>query len=110
MSTDDFLSYKGSPTTSTTTLSTGSSSSGSPSRSNHVGAIAGGVVGGVAALIILAGLTLWLLRRKKNGHMRQESYPHVYHDDMNQAPGPRQTPELADEQARRELDASNRHM
>ena len=52
-------------------------------------------MGGVAALCILAGLTLWLLRRKKTGHMRQESYPHVNHDDMNQVPIIRQTPELA---------------
>lgn len=135
MSTNDILSHKGSPTTSSTASPTGSSNSTSPSRSKHTGAIAGGTVGGVAALCILAGLTLWLLRRKKNGHMRQESYSHVNHHDMNQAPitrqtpelanpqvyhrdmneasGPRQTPELADEQARLdqiELDTSDRDM
>ena len=113
MSTDDVFRHKDSSTTSNTTSSTGSSSPASPPRSNQTGAIAGGAVGGVAALCILAGLTLWRLRRRKNGQMRDASYPQVYRYDMNQAPGPRQTPELADEQARMdriELNANNRDM
>ncbi|ORY13046.1 hypothetical protein BCR34DRAFT_600168 [Clohesyomyces aquaticus] len=35
-----------------------------PSKSNHAGAIAGGVVGGIAALALLAGLLFFLRRRR----------------------------------------------
>ncbi|KAF5684575.1 kelch repeat protein [Fusarium circinatum] len=37
------------------------------SSSTPVGAIAGGVVGGVAAIVALVGIWLWIRRRKRNG-------------------------------------------
>ena len=42
---------------------------GAPGHKSHAGAIAGGVVGGVAALAILAGLLLWLRAQKRRKDM-----------------------------------------
>jgi len=41
-----------------------------PSPSRHTGAVAGGVVGGVAALLFLAGFLLW---RRRRAHRREKS-------------------------------------
>lgn len=43
----------------------GSSSSRGKNSSNHTGAVAGGVIGGVAALVLMAILAWFLWRRKK---------------------------------------------
>ncbi|KAF5254883.1 hypothetical protein FANTH_379 [Fusarium anthophilum] len=54
----------------TTTRSTDGPKFDSPpdnSSSTPVGAIAGGVVGGVAAIVALVGIWLWIRRRKRNG-------------------------------------------
>lgn len=42
---------------------------GAPGHKSHAGAIAGGVIGGVAALAMLAGLLLWLRARKRRKDM-----------------------------------------
>ncbi|KAI4137595.1 MAG: hypothetical protein LQ341_005083 [Variospora aurantia] len=41
-----------------------------PSSSNNTGAIAGGVVGGVVGLALIAGLAYFLYRRKRNGYSK----------------------------------------
>jgi LPXTG-motif cell wall-anchored protein len=44
----------------------GSGSSGSTKSSSNTGAIAGGVVGGVVGLALIAGVTVFFIRRRKN--------------------------------------------
>ena len=44
------------------------------SSTSHTGAIAGGVVGGVAAIALIAGLVFWLLRRKRRQNGSQLGY------------------------------------
>ncbi|KAI4240737.1 MAG: hypothetical protein L6R40_004982 [Gallowayella cf. fulva] len=57
------------------------------SGSNHTGAIAGGVAGGIAALFLLAGLSIWWLRRRKSKatdnaleNPTLAQYSHEHHD------------------------------
>ena len=44
--------------------SSASSSSNTPSRANPVGAIVGGVIGGVAFIALIAGIAIWRWRRR----------------------------------------------
>ncbi|KDR73491.1 hypothetical protein GALMADRAFT_251199 [Galerina marginata CBS 339.88] len=58
-------------------LATPSSSSASPvgaKKKSNAGAIAGGVIGGLIALALIAGLVVWLLRRRRNQSPTSASY------------------------------------
>ena len=43
----------------------------------NVGAIAGGVVGGVVAIALLAGLIIWLVRRRRKNKLNAKEYQPV---------------------------------
>ena len=84
------------------------SSSGSKSTS-HTGAIAGGVVGGIAALALIAGLIFWLLHRKnKRKHDRSGySAPGGQSSELPVREGKPETQELHEDYRPLEMDGSH---
>ncbi|KAI0157235.1 hypothetical protein GGR57DRAFT_60589 [Xylariaceae sp. FL1272] len=62
-------------TTTTATPTPGASSSDKPSRSNHVGAIVGGVIGGLAGLALIVAAILFFLYRRKRRLREEEANP-----------------------------------
>jgi len=62
---------------STGLTATGPTATGSKSKKSNAGAIAGGVVGGIAALAIIAGLAAWFVLRRR----RQQKSPPIPFDE-----------------------------
>jgi hypothetical protein len=66
MAVQNFSAATSSGTPSSSSGSSGSSPTGAAKSTSHVGAIAGGVLGGLVVIGLLCGLALFFLRRKKN--------------------------------------------
>jgi hypothetical protein len=84
--TGDSLSVVGSPTaTSATAGSTGAGASGSLSTSAHsnTAAIIGGTIAGVLALLIIAGVSMWLRKRRRDTRQETLAYALRLQDRMH---------------------------
>ena len=93
------------------------SSTSTPSQKNNTGAIAGGIVGGVAGLAFIAGSLWWLFRLRTVGRggdpsalKREYGYPLQEMDNGNEKRYPQELPNAevppeADGMHRSELDA-----
>ncbi|KIX09321.1 uncharacterized protein Z518_00400 [Rhinocladiella mackenziei CBS 650.93] len=99
-------------TSSTNSTSSGGSSSSDSSgsdsdSSDNTGAIVGGVVGGVALIVILLGVWYWLRRRRRPAHTipdeKDQKFQPVPHEDLVEA-GSRPPCFEADSNLRSELD------
>lgn len=60
--------------------SAGSSGARETNAGSHTGAIAGGTVGGILALLIVAGLAWWLLRRRRAQYTKPSSHSYANAD------------------------------
>lgn len=84
-----------SPTSSHLHSSTGTGSADTNSSSNtNTGAVAGGVVGGIAGLALLAGL-LWFLLRRRKGPSSLNQFDTKSHHEIHERP-PVEPSELSD--------------
>lgn len=96
-------------------FSAGLSASASPPTStnpnrNHVGAIAGGVIGGIAVLCLLATLAYWLVLRRRvrrqptnESHSESQSDLQLKEVDLSRSTGP----EMSDDDTRYEADGGH---
>ncbi|KAK3290355.1 uncharacterized protein B0H64DRAFT_63622 [Chaetomium fimeti] len=71
---------------STSSPSPSPSGTGSESESTPVGAIAGGVVGGVAGIALIAGIVWLLMRRRRKNNGPGPGTESTYYDDGRDAP------------------------
>lgn len=65
-----------SPSSNSTSAPPTSTNTTAPASFNHTGAIAGGVVGGVAGLALVAGLAFFILRRRQKKKAATEKAVH----------------------------------